>query len=221
MQQVIAMSASVSLEALCMTLARRASALAETSGDVIARSAGRRDEAIQERCTLPWIASPASAFALRASADLKPAVARAASEGGSRGRNDNWNLVHAGELAVVLGRRRHVGRMGRLRGIECAKVLQFSVHADLCAPTPRRAAPVDALVSRGIVARTASVRIVLRRGRPAQIVPAVVINIPIAVIDRRSPPPAGHVEPRQLMFDIGAPIDPDVSGILVSASRGR
>src|ERR1051326_3172298 len=110
--------------------------------------------------------------------------------------------------------------MGRLRGIECAKVLQFSVHADLCAPTLRLAAPVDALVTRGIVARTASVRIVLRRGRPAQIVPAVVINIPIAVIDRRSPPPASHVEPRQMMLIVGDPMGPDVSGILVWASRG-
>jgi hypothetical protein len=109
--------------------------------------------------------------------------------------------------------------MGGLRGRECAEVLHSSVHADLCAPLPL-AGPVDTLVSGGIVARTASVRIILRRGRPAQIVPAVVGNIPIAMIDRWSPPPAGHVEPRQLMFGISATIDPDVSSILVSGSRG-
>src|ERR1051325_5327577 len=110
--------------------------------------------------------------------------------------------------------------MGGLRGRECAEVLHSSVHADLCAPLPRLAGPVDTLVSGGIVARTASVRIILRHGRPAQIVPAVVGNIAIAMIDRWSPPPAGHVEPRQLMFGISATIDPDVSSILVSGSRG-
>jgi hypothetical protein len=51
---------------------------------VIARSPGRGDEAIQNplRFNTYSLDCFASAFALRASADLKPAVARAAGEGG-------------------------------------------------------------------------------------------------------------------------------------------
>jgi hypothetical protein len=58
---------------------------------VIARSP-KGDEAIQERWPLDCFAS---AIALRASADLKPAVARTASEGGSLAMTS-----HAGPVAT-------------------------------------------------------------------------------------------------------------------------
>src|SRR5580704_12456877 len=100
--------------------------------------------------------------------------------------------------------------MGGLRGRECAKVNNSSVPADVCVPLPRPAAEVDALISGGIVPRTTPVRVVLRRGRPPQVAPPVVGGISIAVIDPWPAPPAGHVEPRQLMFAVHAPIDLDV-----------
>src|SRR5262249_55140487 len=76
-------------------------------------------------------------------------------------RNDNRNLVRAGKFAVVLARRREVGRMGGLRGIESALVINPSIHGDFCTPLPRLAAKVDTLISGSVVPRTASVRVVL------------------------------------------------------------
>ena len=129
---------------------------------------------------------------------------------------DAVNLLRAGKFAEQLARRLYVGLMSLLRGREDAKVNDFSVPADGCAPLPRVAAEGDTLISGGIVPRTTSVGVVLRRGRPPQIVPAVVGDISIAVIDRWFAPPAGHVEPRQFMFAVYAPIDLEVPTILLS-----
>src|ERR1043166_55413 len=101
--------------------------------------------------------------------------------------------------------------MGGLRRVVSAKVNDFSVHPDDCAPPPRLAAEINALVSGSVVSRTASIRVVLRRGRPPQIAPPVVAGISIAVIDRRPAPPAHHVEPGQLMCAVQAPVDADAS----------
>jgi|GEM_PF-3213174 len=119
------------------------------------------------------------------------------------------DLLRAGKFAEQLARCLEVGRVGGLRGPEHTKVNAFSLADDCSAPVPRSAAEGGALVSGGVVPGTTRVRVVLRPGRPAQIVPAVVAGISVAVIDHRPAPSAGHVEPRQLRCGIEAIIEAD------------
>jgi len=65
------------------------------------------------------------------------------------------------------------------------------------------------------VPRTTSVRIVLPAGRAPQICPTIVACISIAMIDRWFTPPAGHVEPRQLMCGVEALINGDKAATLL------
>src|SRR5207253_7502017 len=112
--------------------------------------------------------------------------------------------LSAGKFAEQLARRRHIGGVSRLRGRESAEVNFLPALANACAPETRLAAAADALVARAIVTWTASVRVVLRQGRAPQVVPTVVGDIPVAVVDRRPPPPAGHVKTRQLVRPVRA-----------------
>jgi hypothetical protein len=69
------------------------------------------------------------------------------------------------------------------------------------------------------VTGTASVRVVLRQSRAPQVVPTIVGDIPVAVVDRRPPPPAGHVEPRQLVLAVRASRDPDEPSTMLPIYR--
>src|SRR5262249_20595311 len=96
-----------------------------------------------------------------------------------------------------------------LRGRKSAKKNHSAILADECKPLPRFATEPYALEPRRIVAWTASVGVVLRPGRAPKIVPAVVCDVSVAVVDRRTAPASGHIEPRQLVFAIHTPADLD------------
>src|SRR5262249_18295526 len=101
--------------------------------------------------------------------------------------------------------------MGLLPGLESAKVDRFSVPADHGAPLARLGAEVGPLIPGAVVPRTTPVRVVLPASRSPQIVPAVVAAITVAMVNLRFAPPAGYVEPRQLMCGVQALVNTNIN----------
>jgi hypothetical protein len=128
-------------------------------------------------------------------------------------------LLRSGKFAEQLAGRGHVRGVRRLRGRKSAQLNVLPALPNACAPQARFAAEADALVPRGVVTGTASVRVVLRQSRAPQVVPTIVGDIPVAVVDRRPPPPAGHVEPRQLVLAVRASRDPDEPSTMLPIYR--
>src|SRR5215471_7382592 len=84
-----------------------------------------------------------------------------------------------------------------------------SILANSRAPSP----PVwgHALESTRIVAMEAPVGTVLRSGRAAQVGPAVVRGISVAVVDDQRAPIAAHVQPGEMVRSVYPAVDDDPS----------
>jgi len=117
------------------------------------------------------------------------------------------DLLRPGKLAEELAGRLGVSGVSGLRCREHPEMALSSILVDSCAPS----VPVrrNALQSAGIVSIKGFICIVLRTGCAAQIGPAIIRPIQIAVINHLRAPDALHEQPSDMMRQVSPAIDSD------------
>ena len=118
-------------------------------------------------------------------------------------------LLRPGKFAEQFSRGRHVGVVGFLCGCENSKIVSPTSFGNDGSPSSGRDQR-HAFETGSVIPVTAPVSTVLRLGCAAQVDPAIVRWIPVAVVDNYRAPLPHHVEPGQLMGQIVLALDRDV-----------
>jgi hypothetical protein len=126
-------------------------------------------------------------------------------------------LLRPRELPEQPLRRRHIGRMRGFGGRIPAEMVPLPILVQPGNPPSRPPILMDALEPGRVVPMAWPIGAVGRSVRAAQVVPAVVRAVEVAVVNHRVAPCAGHVQPCELMGHVTASADTDlpISGRLV------
>jgi hypothetical protein len=126
--------------------------------------------------------------------------------------------VEAGEFAITVTRRLVVDPSRFLCGPETSEPVASTANSTICPPFARHPMEGHALEPGSIVLAEASIGRIQCFGRSPEIVEAIILAIPVPVIDVAGRPLAMHVEPSEAACPILSAVNPD-HAISVIADR--